>query len=176
MGTTAIERAPPRAAGLATAEAERRLAETGPNAIHEREGPSPARELAGNLVQPLALLLWACAALALLGELPELTIAIILVIIVNAVFSFFETYRAERAVTALRQMLPVRVHVRRDGEPVEIASEDVVPGDALLLAPGDRVAADSDLLSATDLRVDESALTGESRPVAPDRQVFAART
>jgi magnesium-transporting ATPase (P-type) len=109
----------------------------------------------------------------LLAEMPELTVAIALVVVVNALFSFFETYRAERAVAALRQMLPQRVRVRRDGVAADIASEDVVPGDVLLLAPGDRVAADADLLTATELRVDESALTGESTPVEPERQVFA---
>jgi magnesium-transporting ATPase (P-type) len=145
----------------------------GPNAIQEAKGPSPVREFLANFVQPLALLLWACAGLALLAGMPELTIAITLVIVINAVFSFFETYRAERAVAALRQMLPTRVRLQRDGEPVEVLSEDVVAGDVLLLAPGDRVAADADLLTATELRVDESALTGESTPVEPERQVFA---
>jgi P-type Ca2+ transporter type 2C len=173
MATTTTERPPARAVGLSTAEAERRLAEVGPNAIEETKGPSPARQLAANFVQPLALLLWACAGLALVAEMPELSVAIALVVVVNALFSFFETYRAERAVAALRQMLPQRVHARRDGAAAEVASEDIVPGDVLLLAPGDRVAADADLLTATDLRVDESALTGESAPVEPERQVFA---
>ena len=173
MATTATESPAVSAAGLSTAEAERRLAEVGANAIHEATGPSPARQLAANFVQPLALLLWACAGLALLAEMPELSAAIALVVVVNALFSFFETYRAERAVAALRGMLPQRVHVRRDGAAAEIASEEVVPGDVLLLAPGDRVAADGDLLVATDLRVDESALTGESTPVEPERHVFA---
>jgi P-type Ca2+ transporter type 2C len=173
MATTTTERPPARAVGLSTAEAERRLAEVGPNAIEEAKGPSPARQLAANFVQPLALLLWACAGLALVAEMPELSVAIALVVVVNALFSFFETYRAERAVAALRQMLPQRVHARRDGAAAEVASEDIVPGDVLLLAPGDRVAADADLLTATDLRVDESALTGESAPVEPERQVFA---
>jgi P-type E1-E2 ATPase len=173
MATTATERPAAHAAALTTAEAERRLAEVGPNAIEEAKGPSPARQLAANFVQPLALLLWACAGLALLADMPELTVAIALVVVVNAVFSFVETYRAERAVAALRGMLPLRVHVRRDGAAAEIASEDVVPGDVLLLAPGDRVAADADLLTATDLRADESALTGESAPVEPNGQVFA---
>jgi P-type Ca2+ transporter type 2C len=173
MATTSTERPARPAAGLSSAEAERRLAEVGPNAIEEAKGPSPAREFLANFVQPLALLLWACAGLALLADMPELAIAIACVVVVNAVFSFLEEYRAERAVSVLQRMLPSQVHVRRDGEPVEVASEEVVPGDVLLLAPGDRVAADADLLTGTDLRVDESALTGESRPVEPERQVFA---
>jgi P-type Ca2+ transporter type 2C len=173
MAATAPEHQDARVAGLSASEAERRLAEVGPNELQEAKGPSAARRLAANFVQPLALLLWACAGLALLADMPELTAAITLVIVINALFSFFETNRAERAVAALRQMLPQRVRVRRDAAAAEIASEDVVPGDVLLLAPGDRVAADADLLTATDLRVDESALTGESTPVEPERQVLA---
>jgi P-type Ca2+ transporter type 2C len=173
MAATATEHQDAPAAGLSASEAERRLEKVGANTIEEAKGPSPARRLAANFVQPLALLLWACAGLALLADMPELTVAIALVVVVNALFSFFETYRAERAVAALRQMLPQRVRVRRDGAAAEIASEDVVPGDVLLLAPGDRVAADADLLTATDLRVDESALTGESTPVEPERHVLA---
>ncbi|MGZ5330877.1 MAG: HAD-IC family P-type ATPase [Solirubrobacterales bacterium] len=93
--------------------------------------------------------------------------------VINAIFSFTDEYKADRAVAALQDMLPVEVHVRRDSEPAEVATEEVVPGDVLLLEPGDSVAADADLLSATDLRVDESALTGESRPVTPDKRVSA---
>ena len=113
------------------------------------------------------------ALLALVGGLPELSVAIVLVILVNAVFAFVQEYRAERAVEALRQMLPLDVRVRRDGEAIEIASEQVVPGDVLLLAPGDRVAADADCSSRRDLRVDESTLTGEAYPGRAREHVFA---
>ncbi|HEX6229107.1 MAG TPA: cation-transporting P-type ATPase, partial [Solirubrobacterales bacterium] len=162
-----------RVAGLSAEEAERLLAQMGPNAIAEAERPSHLREFLANLIQLFALLLWAGAALALVAGLPELSVAIAAVILVNAVFSYIQQYRAEQAVAALRRMLPLRVSVRREGEEVEIPSEEVVPGDLLLLAPGDRVAADADLLLARDLRVDESTLTGESSPVAPERHVFA---
>jgi P-type Ca2+ transporter type 2C len=161
------------APGLSSAEAARRLATTGPNAITEAKGPSHARRFLQNFVQLFALLLWAGALLALVGGLPQLAAAIVAVIVVNAVFAFAQEYRAEQAVAALRRILPLRVRVRRDGDTVEIASEDVVPGDLLLLAPGDRVAADAELVDATELRVDESTLTGESVPVAPDEHVFA---
>ncbi|MCC6224511.1 MAG: cation-transporting P-type ATPase [Thermoleophilia bacterium] len=159
--------------GLSSDEAARRLVEDGPNAIAEARGPSHVRELLSGFVQLFALLLWAGAALALIGGLPELAAAIVTVIVVNAVFAFVQEYRAERAVAALRRVLPQRARVRRDGEATEIGSETVVPGDILLLAPGDRVAADADLLSACDLRVDESALTGEAYPAAPHERVLA---
>jgi Ca2+-transporting ATPase len=162
-----------QAAGLSTAEAARRLAQVGPNAIVEASGPSHLRQFLANFVGLFALLLWAGAALALVAGMPALSLAIVVVIVVNAGFSYFQEHRAENAVAALRRMLPVLVRVRRDGEAVEIPNDEVVPGDVLLLAPGDRVAADGELLEAIDLRVDESTLTGESAPVAPERMLFA---
>jgi len=159
--------------GLTTREAERLLAEVGPNVIEEARGPSRLRRFAAKLVGLFALLLWAGAALALLAGMPELSVAIVVVIAVNAVFSYLQESRAEQAVAALRRVLPVRVRVRRDGVPTEVDNAEVVPGDVLLLAPGDRIAADAELLTARDLRVDESTLTGESRPVSPSERVYA---
>ena len=161
------------ASGLTSADARQRLAELGPNAIAEAKGPSLATQFVRNLVHLFALLLWAGAVLALVGGLPELAIAIVIVIVVNAVFAFVQEHRAERAIEALQRLLPVKVRVRRDGVQVEILTEEVVPGDVLLLAPGDRVAADGELLAANDLQVDEAALTGEAYPVEPSGQVFA---
>jgi magnesium-transporting ATPase (P-type) len=159
--------------GLSSEEAARRLEAVGANAIAEAKGPSHVREVLVNFVQLFALVLWAGALLALIGGMPELAAAIVVVIVVNAVFSFVQEYRAEQAIAALRRILPVRVKVRRDGETVEIPSEHVVPGDLLVLAPGDRVAADADLIAATELRVDESTLTGEAYPIAPEGRVLA---
>jgi magnesium-transporting ATPase (P-type) len=162
-----------RPGGLSGEEARRRLAEVGPNAIVEARGRSPLSEFLANFVQLFALLLWAGALLAIVGGMPALAGAIATVIVVNAIFAFVQEHRAERAVAALRRMLPLRVRVRRDGAMAEIGSEDVVPGDLLLLAPGDRVAADADLVETFGLRVDESALTGESYAVEPEERVFA---
>jgi magnesium-transporting ATPase (P-type) len=158
--------------GLTSEEARRRLAKAGPNTLVEARRPNPLRLLLGNFVHLFALLLWAGALLAWVGGMPELAGAIVVVIIVNAVFSFVQEYRAERAVAALRALLPQRVHVRRDGVMMEIESEQVVPGDVLVLAAGDRICADGDLLDHCDLRVDESTLTGESYPVEPVTSVF----
>jgi magnesium-transporting ATPase (P-type) len=162
-----------QATGLSSQEAQRRLEQYGRNEIEQEKGPSPLKEFAKNLVQPLALLLWACAVLALLADEPMLSVAIACVVVINAVFSFAEEYKAEKAVDELQEMLPEKVRARRDGEPTELDSEEVVPGDVLLLGEGDKVAADGDLVSASDLRVDESALTGESTPVTPDEHVYA---
>ena len=153
------------AAGLTSEEARSRLERFGPNVLTEAEGPHWALRFARNLVHLFALLLWAGAGLALLAGMPELSVAIVVVILVNAVFSFAQEYRAERAVDALRRILPQHVRVRRDGRPEEITADQVVPGDVVLLAAGDRVSADAELLVDVELKLDMSTLTGESRPV-----------
>jgi magnesium-transporting ATPase (P-type) len=159
--------------GLSSEEARRRLAEAGPNAIAEEKGQSLPRQLLAKLVHLFALLLWAGAVLAFVGGLPQLSAAIVAVILVNAAFAFIQEHRADKAVQALREMLPLRVRVRRDGAAAEVLAEEVVPGDLLLLAAGDRVCADAELVEQSDLRVDESTLTGESYPLEPRERVFA---
>jgi calcium-translocating P-type ATPase len=158
--------APAPRPGLSSEEARRRLASAGPNLLEAERREHPSVRFARNLTHLFALLLWVGGALAWLGGMPELSVAIVVVIIVNAVFSFAQEQRAERAVDELRRMLPQRVRVRRDGRPKEILAEELVEGDVMLLAAGDRVSADGRLLAALEVRVDLSALTGESRPVS----------
>jgi magnesium-transporting ATPase (P-type) len=153
------------AGGLTSEQARLELERVGPNVLSETERPRWLLRFARNFTHLFALLLWAGAALAVLGGQPPLAIAIVAVIVVNAVFSFAQEFRAERAVEALRRILPQRVRVRRDGRPHEIPAEEIVPGDVVLLAAGDRVCADGDLLQEIELKVDLSTLTGESRPV-----------
>jgi len=152
-------------AGLTSEEARRELARVGPNVLTEAEGPHWWLRFARNFTHLFALLLWAGSALAVLGDQLPLAIAIVVVIVVNAFFSFVQEYRAERAVEALRQILPQRVSVRRNGRPRAILAEELVPGDVMLLAAGDRISADGELVVDAELRVDMSTLTGESRPV-----------
>ena len=159
--------------GLSSAEARRRLAEHGPNVLAEPPRPSHVRRFLAQLVYFFALLLWAGALLAWLGGMPELSGAIVAVVIVNAVFAFVQEYRAERATDALGRLLPQSARVRRDGDAVEVPAEELVPGDLLLLRAGDRISADAELVARTELRVDNSILTGESRTVEPEERVFA---
>jgi magnesium-transporting ATPase (P-type) len=159
--------------GLSAAEARRLLELHGPNVLAEARPPSRVRRLFAQLVHLFALLLWAGAALALLGRMPELSIAIVVVVLVNAVFAFVQEDRAERAAEALREMLPRTAHVRRAGELTEISAEEIVPGDVLVLQSGDRISADGDVLVDSELRVDNSTLTGEAWPVRPEGVVFA---
>jgi potassium/sodium efflux P-type ATPase len=152
--------------GLPSQEAAARLARTGPNELPAKRAPSPARQLLEQLVSFFALMLWVAAALALVGGLPQLAVAIVAVVVVNGVFSFAQEYRAERAVRALAALLPDAVTVLRDGSKARVPSADLVPGDVVLLAEGDRISADARVVDVVALAVDESTLTGESAPVA----------
>jgi len=123
----------------------------------------------------LALMLWVAGALAFVAHLPELGVAIFVVIVVNAVFAFVQEYRAERAAERLRDLLPLKVTVIRDGAHIDIDAADVVLGDTVLLTGGDRVPADMRALGARSLMVDTSTLTGESVPsaISANETVFA---
>ncbi len=120
-------------------------------------------------------MLWAAAVLAVLGGLPQLGIAIAIVVILNAVFSFVQETRADRAAEHLRELLPRKVTLRRDGRRVQIDSVEVVVGDVLVLEAGDRIPADATTAAVRALLVDTSLLTGESEPtqVDEDSALFA---
>ena len=151
--------------GLSDREAARRLEQHGPNEIRRREGKSRLRGLARQFTHPLALLLWAAAALAVVAGTIPLAVAIVAVIILNAVFAFVQELQAEKATEALKRYLPPRARVRRAGRTVEVEATTLVPGDLVLLSEGDRLSADARLIDGS-VEVDMSALTGESQPVA----------
>jgi len=149
--------------GLSSREAARRLVVAGPNALVRRAGRRWPAELARQVTHPLALLLWAAAALAVVSGGGPLGVAIVVVIVINAVFAFVQEQHAEKAVEALAAYLPPHAAVVRDGETRAVDVRDLVPGDVLVLEEGDRVPADARLLSGS-LEVDLSTLTGESLP------------
>jgi P-type Ca2+ transporter type 2C len=154
-----------RPAGLTAEEATARLARTGPNVLEEVPGPSLLRGFVANVTHLMAGLLWLAGGLALLAELPQLAVAVWSVNVINGVFSTWQEHRAEQAVQALRRLLPTSSRVLRDGVEVAVPSLELVVGDVLLLAEGDRISADARLVTAHELRVDQSSLTGESHPV-----------
>ncbi|MFN3565754.1 MAG: cation-translocating P-type ATPase [Burkholderiaceae bacterium] len=162
------------AGGLAADEAARRLARFGRNEL-----PPPARRSAlmrfllqfDNLL--IYVLIAAGAVTLALGHYTDSAV-IFGVVIVNAVIGFIQEGKAERALEAVRAMLASRAMVLREGERREIAAAEVVPGDLVLLASGDRVPADLRLVRAKNLRIDEAALTGESVPVDKDVHAVAA--
>jgi Ca2+-transporting ATPase len=150
--------------GLAPEEARRRLATTGPNRIVRLRRRPLVLRLGANFVNLFALLLWAASGFAWLAGMTELAAAIPLVILINAIFSFWQEYRAEKAIEALEKLLPAKSRLVRGGQVMEMDVGEIVPGDIILLAAGDQVSADARLIEAEDFRVDNSALTGESRP------------
>jgi len=160
--------------GLTTAEVAVRRLRFGANQL-----PAPPRrpwyfDLGANLCHLLALLLWAAAALSWLLGTPQVAAAIIAVIAINGLFSFWQEYAAERAAEALQKLLPHQVTVRREGRLQTIAASDVVPGDVLILTEGESVPADARLIEAQGLRMDNSPLTGESRPMPRFAHAMAA--
>jgi len=152
-------------AGLSGTEAARRLATDGPNALPTAGRRSGAAIVLGVLREPMFSLLVAAALVYLvLGDLREALVLAVSIFAVIAIAAIQER-KAERALEALRDLSSPRALVRRDGEVRRIAGADVVRGDLLLLAEGDRVPADARIVSANDLQIDESLLTGESLPV-----------
>ncbi|HEX5690237.1 MAG TPA: cation-transporting P-type ATPase, partial [Roseiflexaceae bacterium] len=152
--------------GLGQSEAGVRLRRCGPNALREVKGPPILFKLVANFTHMMALLLWVGGAVAFIAQLPQLGVAVWLVNLINGAFSFWQEYKAEQATAALRRLLPSYARVVRDGTEQRILAEDLVVGDLLLLAEGDHVSADSRLVAAAQLRVDQSTLSGESRPVS----------
>ncbi len=152
-------------AGLSAEDAAKRLIRHGRNSIEIFVPSSLFRKLSGNFFHAMAVLLWLTGLVALAAKMPELAIAIWLVNIVNGSFSFWQENCAQKALEALNKLLPVNVQVVRSSLPVNISASDLVPGDIVLLNEGDRVSADMRILSCQSLEIDQSILTGESRPV-----------
>lgn len=160
----------PQWPGLSSEEAARRLDLHGPNKVPEEPRTPVWRRVLQQLRDPLILVLLVAAALTIAtGDLSDAAV-ILLVITVNTVVGVVQEVKAEQAVMALSAMSAPAARVMRDGEESSIPAAEVVPGDLVLLAEGDIVPADGDVLAAALLLTDESSLTGESVPVekAPD--------
>ena len=167
LGTDAV--GTDRGHGLSTVEAAARLAIDGPNVLPLPPRPPVWRQLAAQMVHFFAILFWVAGALAFVAGLPQLGVAVFFVIVLNGLFAFFQERRAEQAAERLRDLLPRRATVVRDGVQGEIPAEDLVVGDDVVLGEGDRVSADLRLDRVHALAVDRSSLTGESVPAHPGR-------
>ncbi|MDI1482349.1 magnesium-translocating P-type ATPase [Polyangium sp. y55x31] len=151
--------------GLSQAEATKQLALHGRNVLLGARRRSAALELLARFKNPLILLLLAaCVVSALTGDLESSTI-IMVVVVLSVVLDFVQEHRAGRAAEELRKATRVRATVLRDGAPRDVPTEEIVPGDVVLLAAGDLVPADGTLLEARDLFVNQALLTGEPYPV-----------
>ncbi|MEO8482472.1 MAG: magnesium-translocating P-type ATPase [Acidobacteriota bacterium] len=153
------------ARGLTSAEAERRLNESGQGDVRDRQRLSRTRVLVRQVGSPLLWLLIAAAAIsAVSSEWSDAGIVLFIVVATVAV-GYLREYRAGLALEALRARIQVRATVLRDGAFVSVPRQAVVPGDVIRLSAGSLVPADAVLLDATDCFVSEAALTGESFPV-----------
>ncbi|NWF61961.1 MAG: cation-transporting P-type ATPase [Fischerella sp.] len=152
--------------GLTEYEARQRFERYGANELPETIQRPMWLRFTDQLTHFMALLLWIAGILAFISRTPELGWAIWAVIWINAVFSFWQEYQAERALAALKKVLPIQVRVYRDGQLKQIPARELVRGDVMQLEEGDRISADARLVSAENLYVDVSVLTGESLPVA----------
>ncbi|CTQ50361.1 cation-translocating P-type ATPase [Jannaschia donghaensis] len=157
---------PQSSTGLSEADAASRLSSVGPNRLPHTPGAHPLRLLARQFVSPLVILLIAAAGVAMaLGQLIDAA-AVAVVVVLNGLLGFVQEWRAERTLEALRDLMVTETTVRRDNVVRRIPTEDVVPGDVVILTAGDRVPADLVVATGTDVTLDESVLTGESLPVA----------
>jgi P-type Ca2+ transporter type 2C len=151
--------------GLSAEEVRGRLERYGPNELEERSGRGPWEILWEQFTSAMiVILIVAAVASALLGDYED-SIAIAVIVVLNAALGFGQEYRAERAMDALKRLSAPTVKVRREGHVREVSARELVPGDVVLLEAGNLVPADGRLLEGTNLRVQESALTGESAPV-----------
>jgi Ca2+-transporting ATPase len=158
--------------GLSAAEAALRLAADGPNELLSAAAVPKWRRLLKQFQDPLIYLLLAAVAISVAAwvlegavGVPVDALVITLIVVLNAVLGYVQEAKAADAVAALRAMTEATSTAIRDGETLRIPSRDLVRGDLLVLAEGDRVGADARLVRATALRVQESSLTGESEAV-----------
>ncbi len=159
--------------GLSDGEAERRLAEHGPNRIRQNKEISAWEVLLHQFTSPLIYVLLGALAVTLAIQSYADAIVIGAVLVTNGTVGFLQEYRAESAVQSLTSMITPRARVIREGEPREIDSAHLVPGDVVELDQGRMVPADLRLLDVESLQVNEAALTGESTPVTKTTETLA---
>ena len=151
--------------GLTAAEARSRLAEAGPNALKLRERATAAGLFFRQFSSPLVLILLFGTLVSALARDYADALVILAIVVGSASITFAQEYAASQAVEKLRARLAHRVTALRDGAPLVVPAEDLVPGDVLLLSAGSLIPADGRLLEAKDFFVSQAALTGETFPV-----------
>ena len=157
--------------GLSTDEAQQRLAKYGPNKLKEGEKPSLLQRFLTQLKDPMLIILLIAAAVSavtgfMAGENEMAEVVIILaVVLLNAILGVVQESKAEAAIEALQTMTAATCKVLRDGKMVVLHSDELVPGDVVLLEAGDAVPADGRIIENASLKIEEAALTGESVPV-----------
>lgn len=156
--------------GLTSEQARRRSAETGKNKLAEGKKTPLILRFLSQFADPMIIILIAAAVISaitsvLQKEFPSDVIIIMFVVIVNAILGVYQESKAEKAIEALQKMAAATTKVLRDGKVCEIPSEDLTVGDVVLLEAGNAVPADGRIFESASLKIEESALTGESVPV-----------
>ncbi len=162
--------------GLSESQVEDYKKYYGPNLLTPRKGKSPFVRFLLHFHQPLVYILLAAGAVTLfLGEYVDSSV-IFAVVLVNSIVGYLQENKALHALEALSRIMTTEARVIRQGKTRELPAAELVPGDIVLLLSGDKVPADLRLLEARDLRIDESALTGESVPVSKCVEVLNEKT
>lgn len=157
--------------GLSDEEVAVRQKKYGLNLLSEVKQESIILLFLKNFTSLMAILLWVGGFVAIVSNSLELGLAIWMVNVINGIFSFIQEYRASQATQALKKMLPSYSRVLRKSSEEKVLSEQLVPGDIVLIEEGDCISADGRLIKTTDLQVNQSALTGESNPIYKDNNV-----
>ena len=156
--------------GLSQVEAQNRLLQNGPNQLPEAKHPGLLKIFVRQFKSPFIYVLLVAAVVSLgLGQYVN-SVFILVVLLLNSTIGSAQEYAAERAASGLKKMVPHRATVLRDGKPVVINSTEIVQGDVVLLASGDKIAADLKLIHSMELIIDESMLTGESLAAEKDSE------
>ncbi len=157
--------------GLSSEEARRRLEAYGPNRLAGKKPKSLFRRILEQFQDYLIYILLAAAAISIvLGEVSD-AIIILMVVVINAVVGVIQESKAEKAIEALKKLSAPRALVVRDGVPVEIPAEEVVPGDLVVVDAGRIIPCDLRWTETVNLKIEEAALTGESVPVEKDAKL-----
>lgn len=162
--------------GLESDEALRRLKRDGPNELVGKKATTPLELLLNQFKNFLIIILLAAAIVSAVVGSPTDAFVIILIVVLAALLGFFQEHRAGKDIEALKQMTAPTAMVLRGGVELEVQARELVVGDVLVFRSGDRVAADCRLVEAFNLRVDESALTGESVTVGKNASVVKEKT
>ncbi len=157
--------------GLSVEEAEKRLAEHGRNKLAEAKKDSLVKRFFAQMADPMIIILLVAAAISAVLSIAQNesfadVIIILAVVVINAVLGVYQENKAEKAIEALQEMSAATSRALRGGRIVSVKSEELVPGDVVLLEAGDAVPADGRILESASLKIEEAALTGESVPVS----------
>lgn len=156
--------------GLTAAEAEARLSQYGKNKLEEGKKVSLLSRFLDQLRDPMIIILLCAAVISgvtsvMEGESMADVIIILTVVVINAVLGVFQENKAEKAIAALQEIAAATSKVIRDGRQITVRSEELVPGDIIVLEAGDSVPADGRIIECASMKIEEAALTGESVPV-----------